>query len=303
MRNEINKTKKTKNVRVNAKHSVKKNSNSFFRIFNFLKFTTLLLLGTAAISVTGYYGFITVNKFLDRPIKTVIVSGEFEYLSRTSINTLIDEHIKNSFIKEDLLAMRKKLIANPWIDAVSLRREWPDILHVTIKEQKAIARWGDKGFVNYRGDLVLAKKDAVLNDLPLLRGDDGQAKLLMRQYQFVSELLNKHQLTVLVLEKSTVGIWQAELNNGWKLLLGRVDINKKLQRLILALDQKAILLSSEIDSIDLRYENGLSVKWINAEDGLHNETVRVNESKKIIQKIFMAQTMSQYKRTFNKLGG
>jgi cell division protein FtsQ len=186
--------------------------------------------------------------------------------------------MKNSFIKENLLSVRNKLMANPWIDNVSLRREWPDMLHVIIKEQRAIARWGDKGFVNYRGDLVLAKNDAVLNDLPLLRGDDSQAKLLMRQYQFVSELLNKYQLTVLVLEKSTVGIWQAELNNGWKLFLGRDDINKKLQRLLLALDQQVIVLGSEIDNIDLRYENGLSVKWI--DDEARNATVSVHEMKK-----------------------
>jgi cell division protein FtsQ len=303
MKIENRNAKNTKNVRVNAKRSEKKSRISFARIFNFLKFAIMLSLATAVISVTGYYGFITANKFLERPIKTVIVSGDFEYLSNESINALIDEHMKNSFIKEDLLVMRKKLIANPWIDTVSLRREWPDILHVSIKEQKAIARWGDKGFVNYRGDLVLAKNDAALNDLPLLRGDDSQAKLLMRQYQFVSELLNKHQLTVLVLEKSTVGIWQAELNNGWTLLLGRLDINKKLQRLILALDQKAILLSSEIDSIDLRYENGLSVKWINVEDDLHNETVSVNETKENITNIFIAQSMSQYKTTNSNLGG
>ncbi len=271
--------RKTKNLRVNTRRTVKKNPISLSRIFYVFKLTLLLSIATTVISVAGYYGVITAANFLERPVKTVIIDGDFEYLSRQSIKVLIDDHMKNSFIKEDLLSMRNKLMANPWIDSVSLRREWTDVLHIFIKEQRAIARWGDKGFVNYRGDLVLAKNDAVLNDLPLLRGDDSQAKLLMRQYQFVSELLNKHQLNVLVLEKSTVGIWQAELNNGWKLFLGRADINKKLQRLLLALDQKAIVLSSEIDSIDLRYENGLTVKWID-DDDLGNATVSAREMKK-----------------------
>jgi cell division protein FtsQ len=270
--------RKNKNLRVNAKYALKKNKISLRQFFYFLKLMLLLFTAATVISVTGYYGVITASNFLERPIKTVIIDGEFEYLSRQSIKVLIDEHMKNSFIKENLLSVRNKLMANPWIDNVSLRREWPDMLHVIIKEQRAIARWGDKGFVNYRGDLVLAKNDAVLNDLPLLRGDDSQAKLLMRQYQFVSELLNKYQLTVLVLEKSTVGIWQAELNNGWKLFLGRDDINKKLQRLLLALDQQVIVLGSEIDNIDLRYENGLSVKWI--DDEARNATVSVHEMKK-----------------------
>jgi cell division protein FtsQ len=280
MKNESRRQKKTKGLKVNAKRPDKKKRISFGRFFHVIKFTILLSLATVAITVTGYYGFITANKFLERPIKTVVISGEFEYLSRQSTKALIDEHLKNSFVKENLLTMRKNILTNPWIDSVSLRREWPDILHVSIKEQKAIARWGDKGFVNYRGDLVLAKNDAVLIDLPLLRSDDSQAKLLMRQYQFVSELLNKYQLTVWVLEKSTVGVWQAKLNNGWTLLLGRVDINKKLQRLMLALDQKAIVLGSAIDSIDLRYENGLSIKWMKVDDDLRNETVSADETNK-----------------------
>jgi cell division protein FtsQ len=278
--NKARKTIKNKSLRVNAKRAVEKKRFSFSRLFNVIKLAIVLSLSTTVLGVTGYYGVVTANKFLERPIKSVVIKGEFDYLTRESIQVLIDEHVKNSFIKENLSTMRKKLLANPWIDSVALRREWPDILHVSIKEQRAIARWGDKGFVNYRGDLVLAKNDLILNDLPLLRSDDSQAELLMRQYQFVSELLNKYQLTVLVLEKSTVGIWQAELNNGWKLFLGRVDVNKKIQRLLIALDQKAIVLGSEIDSIDLRYENGLSVKWINVDDELRNKTVSADETKK-----------------------
>ena len=271
--------RKTKNLRVNTKRRFKKNRMSLSRFFQFVKSAALLTIATAAISVTGYYGVKMANNFLERPIKAVIIDGDFEYMSRQSVKLLIDEHMKNSFIKEDLLSMRNKLMANPWIDSVSLRREWPDVLHVVIKEQRAIARWGDKGFLNYRGDLVLAKSDAVLNDLPLLRSDDSQTQLLMRQYQFISELLSEHQLTILVLKKSTVGIWQAELNNGWKLFLGRTDINKKIQHLLLALDQKAISLGSDIDRIDLRYENGLSVQWIDNDD-LDNVTVSAEEMKK-----------------------
>ena len=268
----------TKSSRVNIRHTFKGNRVSLNRLFYVLKPKVSLLTAVMIISIMGYYGVTTANSFLERPIKTVLIDGDFEYLSRQSVKALIDEHMEDSFIKEDLLSMRNKLMMNPWIDSVLLRREWPDILHVSIKEQRAIARWGDKGFVNFRGDVVLAKNDAMLNYLPLLRSDDSQAKLLMRQYQFVSELLNEYQLTVLVLERTTVGIWQAELNNGWTLFLGRADINKKLQRLLVALDQEAILLSSAIDSIDLRYENGLSVKWINNDD-LGNATVSASETR------------------------
>lgn len=278
--NKVKKARKATGARVNAKRSVEKKRFSFSRFFNVIKIVAVLSLTTIVIGLTGYYGVITANKFLERPITSVVINGDFEYLTKDAIKVLIDEHVGNSFIKGNLSAIRKKLLADPWIDSVGLRREWPDVLHVSIKEQRAIARWSDKGFVNYRGDLVLAKNDSALNDLPLLRSDDSQAELLMRQYQFVSELLNKYQLTILVLEKSSVGIWQAELNNGWKLFLGRVDINKKIQRLLLALDQKAISLGSEIDSIDLRYENGLSVKWINVDDELRSKTVSVDETKK-----------------------
>jgi len=271
----------TKNVRTNAK----KNTGtrvSFKVFFRVVKYTLAMSACVFIIGIAGYYGTSLVNKFLERPISSVVVRGDFEHLSKGSIEALIEEYVKHSFIKENLSAMRKSLLTNPWIDNVVLKREWPNVLHITIDEQRAIARWDDKGFVNYRGDLILTDKGLLSSDLPILRGDAGETHLLMKKYQFLSEALNKHKLTVLLLEKNKVGIWGAELSNGWVLLLGRTDINQKIQRLLLALEQKAILLSSEIDRIDLRYENGLSVKWIeNSDASLRSETVSIKEMKKL----------------------
>lgn len=274
----------TKNVRTNTKKNIERKV-SFKEIFRAVKYTLAMLACVFVIGVAGYYGTSLVNKFLERPISSIVVRGDFEHLSKGSIEALTEEYVRHSFIKENLSAIRKSLLANPWIDNVALKREWPNVLHITIDEQRAIARWDDKGFVNYRGDLILTDKGLLSSDLPILRGDVGETHLLMKKYQFLSEALNKHKLTVLVLEKNKVGIWGAELSNGWALLLGRTDINQKIQRLLLALEQKAILLSSEIDRIDLRYENGLSVKWIEGRDAsLSGETVSIKEMKKLNEK-------------------
>ncbi len=272
----------TKNIRTNAKKSTEKKKVSFKGFFRTIRYVLVTSVCAFIVGVTGYYGTSLVNNFLERPISSVIVQGDFEHLTKGSVETLIEEYVKRSFIKENLSAMRKSLLAEPWIDNVALKREWPNILHITIEEQRAIARWDDRGFVNYRGDLILTDKGLLSSDLPILRGGEDEAHLLMKKYQFLSEALNKHELTVSVLEKNKVGIWGAELSNGWVLLLGRADINQKIQRLLLALEQKAILLSSEVDRIDLRYENGLSVKWIeNGDDSLRSETVSIEEMKRL----------------------
>ncbi len=278
----VRRVKNTKNIRANAKKNTEEKKTSFKGFFRVIKYTLVTSVCAFIIGVTGYYGTSLINKFLERPITSVVVQGDFEYLTRSSIELLIEEYVKRSFIKENLSAMRNSLLANPWIDNVALKREWPNVLHITIEEQRAIARWGDKGFVNHRGDLVLTKEGLFRNDLPLLRGDADEAGLLMKKYQFLSGALSEYGLTVSVLEKDRVGIWVAELSNGWKLLLGRSGVNKKIQHLLLALEQRAILLSSEVDSIDLRYENGLSVKWIESSDSsLHNEAVSIKETKKL----------------------
>ncbi|MGH1439234.1 MAG: cell division protein FtsQ/DivIB [Cellvibrionaceae bacterium] len=245
----------------NAKIQVKKPLVAFSSVVKVVKYSIVSLLVLGAAGASAYYGNQAFKQFLSKPIATVAIEGDFLYMSKEEIAETINEHMQGSFIKESLHDMQRQIEANPWIDNVVLRRQWPDQLHVSIVEQRPIARWGDDGFVNYRGELVRVNNGHMIEGLPVLRGDEKNTLEVMRQYQVLSQAISPYGIHIVELRESRLGIWSLRLDNQWELLAGRTDVVKKVQQLMQILAENKIPKPDEISRIDMRYENGLAIKW------------------------------------------
>ena len=247
--------------RKNVKLKPKKEKISFTVFFKVLKLTFVTACIAATVGVTGYYGSQAFKQFVSKPIARVVVEGEFLYIAREDVVEMINGHMQGSFIRESLNKMQQQIQQNPWIDRVVLRRQWPDQLRVSIVEQKPIARWGDDGFVNFRGELIRVDDAKLIQNLPILHGAESSALTIMKQYQVLSQVISAYDIRIVELEENQLGVWTTHLDNGWKLLLGRTDVVKKFQRVMHMLAQNKIRRQDEISVIDMRYENGLAIQW------------------------------------------
>ena len=115
------------------------------------------------------------QSLLQKPIAQVAIYGNFNYMTKESVSLLVDDVVGKSFFSENIKQLQKKLQAHPWIDNISLSRQWPDLLRITIFEQVPIARWGNKGFVNNRGELIAMDNLEKLAHFAELDGDDKDA--------------------------------------------------------------------------------------------------------------------------------
>lgn len=274
--NDLDKTMPKKTVKKNVKRQPPKPKRFGFKaLLRAFKLTVAVTTIGAMIGVSGYYGSQLLQQFLSSPIKAVQVSGEFNYLGQHQVKQLINQTIDSSFVRENLDRMREQLEESPWVDAVILRRQWPDTLHVTIVEQRPIARWRDDGFVNHRGDIVSLKDAQLLQHLPKLDGENQQAQAVMKQYQLLSQLFSEQGLKLIELNHNPVGGWHLYLDNGWQITAGRTAVVKKVQQFVRLLQQGKIQSVAAIESVDLRYENGLAIRWQEAkvdEQQAHTQT-------------------------------
>ena len=62
--------------------------------------------------------------------------------------------------------------------------------------------------------------------------------------------------------------WRLWLNNGVKLNLGRKDIGIRVQRFIDLYPEIKNSSDKEVDSVDLRYDTGLAVSWLQPTEAL-----------------------------------
>lgn len=225
-------------------------------------FSLAVFLFVLVLGATGYFSIKFFNDFLDRPIQHVDIQGELNHLEKSQLLLEVENHLTtSSFIKENLSDIQSVLEAHPWVDEVHLRRQWPDKLLVKIIEQRPIARWEKIGFLNHRGELIRLEKHSKLDQLPVLVGSPENSRELMRQYQDLSLILGRYDLKLDKLEKKLLGSWRIYLDNGWSIITGQNDSIKKIQKLMIMVSENKIDHLNNVSVFDLRYENGLAVRW------------------------------------------
>lgn len=202
-----------------------------------------------------------LENFTSKTINEVQVEGSFLLLSKSETTAMIAGLVSGTFIDLDIASLKEKLEQNPWIDVVTVAREWPDKLIVRVAEQQPIARWGEKGFINMRADIIEVEKTTKIQSLPYLNGDDRFAKEVMQQYLRMSKLLQSHDLALSSVSLDATLAWDITLNEDMKVRLGRDRILQKLQYLVNAKNSVLKNDFTKVKAIDMRYPSGFAVAW------------------------------------------
>jgi cell division protein FtsQ len=139
---------------------------------------------------------------------------------------------------------------------------WPDVLHVTVTEERALARWLDEGLVNPAGQVFYpAERTAELHKLPLLEGPPHTSVQVMSAFVKFSGQLAPLGLGIVRLSMDARRAWRLTLSNGMELTLGRKDSERQMERFArfypVTLDGRI----ADVKEVDLRYANGFAVKW------------------------------------------
>ena len=205
-------------------------------------------------------GLVTYDNF-NQSIDRVVINGEFNYLSERDVIDLIDENVQTGFLTLNLPDLNRKIVEQDWIRSSSIRRSWPATLIVNIEEEIPVARWGERQLLNNVGDYIdVINKDSV-SHLPVIFSQAGDTKEIIKIYQLISELLGPVGLRIDEVESDNAGSWTLTVVSDIKIILGRDQLVEKLQRLQSVWMAELSSQEKNINVIDLRYPNGLAVKW------------------------------------------
>lgn len=200
-------------------------------------------------------------RFVDVPVGVIGVDGRLTRVSASEIETIVADNLEGGFLSLDLEPIRLALEAHPWVASVEARRKWPGQLVISIDEEVAIARWGRRGFLNNKGKLLDVGDVDLPQSLPLLDGPEGMERRVMQQYRAFSQLLQPAGLKIDSCELAERGNWTVKLSSGPSLQIGKEPVATKLQRFLLVWEQALASQAERVDSVDLRYGNGVAVRW------------------------------------------
>lgn len=175
--------------------------------------------------------------------------------------------IKGNFFTTNLDIIRHGFEMVPWVRKATVRREWPDRLIITLEEHSPLGTWGEDGqILSVKGEVFTANLAEVEEESKLLEfsGPSGSEKEVLSHYLMFKERFETLGLAPAAVDYSKRYAWLVRLDNGVKVQLGREEssavLQERVDRLIKVYPELTSRLSGKIESVDLRYPNGLALQ-------------------------------------------
>ena len=223
-----------------------------------------LSLLTLVVVAAGWQLHTWLQDMDDLTLQRVQVEGRFQNLPRDQVRTLLSAYAGRNFFDIDVAAIKHDLEQQPWIQAASVRRQWPDSLVVKIYEQTPVARWGKQGLINDDAEVFYPPGEAPqqgFDALPRLDGTSNSEHELLARLRHMAELLGPLDLKVESMALDARRAWSVRLDNGLELLLGREQAEQRVQRFLTFYPSLLVQRVDDVEAVDLRYPNGFVLRW------------------------------------------
>ncbi|MEO7578792.1 MAG: cell division protein FtsQ/DivIB [Massilia sp.] len=203
-------------------------------------------------------------------LRTVTVESmygmELQHVNKLTLRAGVLGKIKGNFFTTNLEQVRTAFESAPWVRRATVRREWPDQLIVAIEEHEPLGTWGEDGrLLSVKGDVFTANLAEADEDhaLPEFEGPDGSEKEVLARFAELRAWFAPVKLVPEALSLSSRYAWTVKLDNGMSVALGReqdrTTLKTRVERLVGIYPQLAERLKEGIQTIDMRYPNGLAL--------------------------------------------
>ena len=194
------------------------------------------------------------------PIQIVRVYG-INHLDRREVCDSLAPLVKRGFFGIQVEAIRDHLLPMPWVEDILVRREWPNIVNVTIIEKQAVAIWNGNMLVSETGNIFEPDKATYPNNLPHFYAPIGKQIIVLQFYNDINRLLLPLHVKISQLEMTSFLSWKLKLDNGITVQAGQKDILQRMAHLVRVYPTIVGVRAGDVDYIDLRYPNGVAVRW------------------------------------------
>ncbi len=199
---------------------------------------------------------------LDQPVERVDISGRFQRVQPQDVEKAVRAAVDSlGMVGVDLQAVSQAVQQIPWVDRASVARSWPRGLQIRVIEQTPVARWGESGLLNIRGEVFVHESRHIPAELPALLGPPGFEALMTGRYLAAQPRLEAAGMRLSQLRLDERGAWEVVLDNGVKLRLGRMLVDERFERFIVAAARLVATRATEIAYVDMRYANGFAIGW------------------------------------------
>ncbi|OGT53094.1 MAG: hypothetical protein A3E84_02395 [Gammaproteobacteria bacterium RIFCSPHIGHO2_12_FULL_42_13] len=217
----------------------------------------LLLL---VILLFGGIFFFNQNSISDYfPIAVVRIYG-IEHLQSQELQQVLTPLVQRGFFTVDVDLIRERLLQEPWVSDVFVRRVWPARVDITLIERRPAAKWNNVRLLSTTGDLFQATANT-FPDLPRFVGPDGMHNEMLQYYDEMNRILLSLHVKIAYLELTPYSSWKIILDNGIAVKINHKDLLTRLTQFVRVYPRIIGDRTGDVEFVDLRYPYGVAVHW------------------------------------------
>ena len=224
----------------------------------------LMVLGVMAAG--GYVVARWMNDASRLPLSKLVVTGQMHYTTNDDIRqAILSLGAPGTFMSQDVDVIQQQIERLPWIQQVSVRKQWPDELKIHLVEYVPVARWNDLHLVDANGKSFSVPANHLGKEkMVMLYGPEGSESEVLAGWHQMDAMLAAGKFKLKAASMTARRSWQLVLDDDTRLELGRNEDMKRLKRFIQlwpTLQQQAQTENKRIGYVDLRYDSGAAVGW------------------------------------------
>ncbi|OGS91497.1 MAG: cell division protein FtsQ [Gallionellales bacterium GWA2_60_18] len=206
----------------------------------------------------------TVHRSETLPLRGVQLEAAPQRIDTLALRQVLRSEAGGNFFTVDIERLRQSLEKLPWVRSVSIRREFPDRLMLSLEEHQPLARWNHSALVNTHGEVFDAESAQPLPDF--IGQQTGDAGEIAQRYGEFDRQLAALKLRVAQIALTPRHAWQLRLSNGMVLELGHEDMQQRLARFVTVYPYSVAIAGQDtgggdqVKYVDLRYRNGFAIR-------------------------------------------
>jgi cell division protein FtsQ len=227
--------------------------------------TLVLVLVLSMMVLTAVLGWLMRQPVFN--LQVIRIETELGHNNAVTLRANVAPKLVGNFFTMDLARTRSAFESVPWVRQALVKREFPNALRVSMQEHEAVAFWGapdESRLINTFGEVFEVNQgDVEANELPVLKGPQGQAALVLKAYRLLVPLFELLDGSLTQLELTGKGSWRARLESGATVEMGQgspEEIKTRTERFVATVAQTSSKFGRNLESADLRYPNGYALR-------------------------------------------
>lgn len=220
----------------------------------------LLMLGVVLLLLI--LAALAINVFNKLPNAAISLQHKGLNTQQTlQLQQLLGEKADTNLLKADLQSYLAKLETVDWVGQADVRRDWQQGIVVNVVPRQAVAKFGSERLVDANGMVFKPADSNDLNNASLmqLQGDSQNAVVMMQQIKQVSDWFMPLGMKIEEVIVTPRMAWLFRFDNGLRVLVDNDNTSEKLYRLSIMLQNQLKPQLETLQTVDLRYKNGMAI--------------------------------------------